>query len=250
MEVDRGKYTFSQARIGASALLFITSFCVLSALIGRLPDNVLTIVLTFTIGLIITPVIGAPIEWVIHRQILHGNLILLRRLYAIHMAHHSVFFPPWRYVTEGPAQRIAILGQDLRVPQTAKWRNVLTYLAHVVFYMLIAAALFWVPAWLLSQNVGFLAGLILGSAVLSNLFIIVHDAMHRPGCHKSIEVRRWYLILNKHHYIHHADTRVNYNSLLPLADWLFGTLRKEIQENTESYRGTFRQGNVVGKKLS
>ena len=31
--------------------------------------------------------------------------------------------------------------------------------------------------------------------------------------------------LARHHYLHHLDTEANANFLLPLADWLFGTLR-------------------------
>jgi hypothetical protein len=33
---------------------------------------------------------------------------------------------------------------------------------------------------------------------------------------------------NKHHYIHHIDTRANTNFLLPLADLLMGTLRRQL----------------------
>ena len=247
MEANRAENPVSQARIAASTFLFIIPFCVLSALIGRIPHSVLSIAFTLTMGFIITPIIAAPIEWAVHRYILHSNQSFLRRFYLIHMAHHSVFFPPGRYVTAGPAQRIAILGQDLRVPQTSRWGNCVTYLAHVVFYLFVAAALVWVPAWLLSRNVGFLAGLILGSAVLSNLFIIVHDSMHRPGCHKSIEGRRWYLILDRHHHIHHADTRVNFNSLLPFADWLFGTLSEDItDEGFGCFRSPPPEGSAAG----
>jgi sterol desaturase/sphingolipid hydroxylase (fatty acid hydroxylase superfamily) len=31
--------------------------------------------------------------------------------------------------------------------------------------------------------------------------------------------------LARHHHLHHLDTEANANFLLPLADWLFGTLR-------------------------
>src|ERR1700682_2633359 len=110
MRGNRDQNTVSHARIAAIVFLFIVSFCVLSTLIGKLPANALSVAFTFTLGLILTPIIAAPIEWAVHRHIYHGNVVFLRRLYAIHMAHHAVFFPPWRYVTRGPAQRIAILG--------------------------------------------------------------------------------------------------------------------------------------------
>jgi sterol desaturase/sphingolipid hydroxylase (fatty acid hydroxylase superfamily) len=60
------------------------------------------------------------------------------------------------------------------------------------------------------------------------LFITVHDAIHHPGSHPHLEERKWFRLLDEHHYIHHVDNRANLNFLLPLADWLFGTLRVSL----------------------
>jgi sterol desaturase/sphingolipid hydroxylase (fatty acid hydroxylase superfamily) len=64
--------------------------------------------------------------------------------------------------------------------------------------------------------------------VVSNLFITVHDTIHRPGSHRLLEAQPWFRFLDNHHYIHHVDTEANVNFLLPLADWLFGTLRRSL----------------------
>jgi sterol desaturase/sphingolipid hydroxylase (fatty acid hydroxylase superfamily) len=45
-----------------------------------------------------------------------------------------------------------------------------------------------------------------------------------------LEERKWFRLLDEHHYIHHVDNRANLNFLLPLADWLFGTLRVSLSE--------------------
>ncbi|MST32120.1 hypothetical protein GHK86_05190 [Acidimicrobiaceae bacterium USS-CC1] len=43
-----------------------------------------------------------------------------------------------------------------------------------------------------------------------------------------MEAQPWFAFLDRHHYIHHVDLGANLNFLLPLADYLFGTLRVEL----------------------
>ena len=114
----------------------------------------------------------------------------------------------------------------------------MTYFAHFVFYMTLGAGLIWLPMWLLSQSVPLLTGAILGTIVISNLFITVHDSIHRPGSHRIMESQRWFRFLDEHHYIHHVDTEANVNFLLPLADWLFGTLRRTLTNEELARHGS------------
>jgi hypothetical protein len=74
----------------------------------------------------------------------------------------------------------------------------------------------------------FLVGLVVSSAVVSNLFIVVRDTIHRPGNHRIVEAQPWFSFFDRHHYIHHIDLGANVNFLLPLADLVFGTLRTEL----------------------
>jgi sterol desaturase/sphingolipid hydroxylase (fatty acid hydroxylase superfamily) len=92
----------------------------------------------------------------------------------------------------------------------------------------IGALVVWTPAWLVTRNPAFLTGLVISSAVVSNLFIVVHDTIHRPGSHRLVEAQPWFKFLDRHHYIHHVDLGANLNFLLPLADALFGTLRRSL----------------------
>jgi len=53
-----------------------------------------------------------------------------------------------------------------------------------------------------------------------------------PGCscpgHSPLERFRWFWALDRHHYLHHIDTRANVNFLMPLGDLLLGTLRTRM----------------------
>ena len=63
-----------------------------------------------------------------------------------------------------------------------------------------------------------------------------------------METQAWFRFLDEHHYIHHVDTEANVNFLLPLADWLFGTLRRTLT-NEELLRHGSRQAaksHVIG----
>jgi hypothetical protein len=240
MSTQEQPRSLSRTRIAATTSLLILLFGALSVLAKVLPYHAISIVVAFVAGLILTPIIASPIEWLVHRYIYHRSFTLLRRIYAVHLAHHHLYFPTWRYVTGGPARRIPILAKVVDVPQISRWKNAMTYFAHFVFYMTLGAGLIWLPMWLLSQSVPFLIGAILGTIVISNLFITVHDSIHRPGSHKIMETQTWFRFLDEHHYIHHVDTEANVNFLLPLADWLFGTLRRTLT-NEEIARHGSRQ---------
>ncbi len=51
----------------------------------------------------------------------------------------------------------------------------------------------------------------------------IHKFMHLPDKRK-IEGSRIYKFLNGHHLLHHRYMNKNFNVVLPLADWLMGTL--------------------------
>lgn len=228
----------SRTRIAAATSLLILFFGAISVLVGVLSHGPISVVAALVVGLILTPIIASPIEWIVHRYIYHRSFTLLRRIYAVHLAHHHLYFPTWRYITGGPARRIPILGKDVDLPQISGWKNALTYFAHLIFYMTLGAVLIWLPMWLLSQNVPFLVGAIFGTTIISNLFIIVHDSIHRPGSHSIMETQAWFCFLDEHHYIHHVDTEANVNFLLPLADWLFGRLRRTLTSNELTRHGS------------
>lgn len=237
MSTEQPQSSLSPMRIAAMTSLFVLFFGATSISVKVLPHRVIGTAAAFVAGLMVTPIIASPVEWIVHRYIYHRSLSLLRRIHAVHLAHHHLYFPTWRYVTGGPVRRIPIMGRGVHVPQISRLKNTLTYFAHFGFYTTIGAALIWTPAWLVSQRVSFLAGIILGTMLISNLFITVHDAMHRPGSHRIMETQSWFCFLDAHHYIHHVDTEANVNFLLPLADWFFGTLRRSLTDEELARHG-------------
>ncbi|MEY4361994.1 MAG: hypothetical protein RL391_1300 [Actinomycetota bacterium] len=187
-------------------------------------------VFAVALGLAVVPLLASPIEWMVHRFVYHEAVVpSLTAIHRVHVAHHFSFFPTWRYTTNGPARRLAIrkVGTDIRRTAMANARVRAT---HFVWYMSFGLWAIWIPTWLLTHNEWFVVGEIMASAVVSNLFIAVHDTIHRPGSHRIIERQSWFAFLDRHHYIHHVDLGANLNFLLPLGDALFGTLRREMTE--------------------
>ncbi len=196
------------------------------------------------LGLAVVPFVAAVLEWFVHRFVYHQAVVgALRSIFVVHTAHHFAFFPTWRYVTAGPARRLAIRRRSPDVHRSSV-RNAGVRLAHFGWYMTIGVVVVWVPAWFATGNGWFLAGIVASSAVVSNLFIVVHDTIHRPGSHRVVEAQPWFAFLDRHHWIHHIDLGANLNFLLPLGDLLFGTLRTTLTDAELAAHGTLSAAKV------
>lgn len=201
--------------------------------------------LAFVLGLAILPVLAAPLEWLVHRYVYHEVVFpLLARIHRVHTAHHHVWFPTWRYTTSGPARRLSLRRGTTQVHERP-FRNALIRLAHTTWYLTIGILLIWIPSWAVTEDPQFLAGLIVSSVVVSDLFVTVHDTIHRPGSHRLVEAMPWFAFLDRHHWIHHVDLGANLNFLLPLGDLLFGTLRTELTEEELEVHGTLERAKAV-----
>ena len=208
-------------------------------IVRSLPDSgAAPAVLAVALGLLVMPVVASPIEWFVHRFVYHEAVIRpLGAVFTVHTAHHYAYFPTWRYTTGGPARRLSIRN---RAPDAhvTPLRNAGVRLAHYSWYMTIGALVIWLPAWLLTHDVRFLVGLAVATAIVSNLFIVVHDTIHRPASHRIVEGQPWFAFLDRHHYIHHVALGTNLNFLLPLADLLFGTLRTAMTPDELARHGS------------
>lgn len=229
----------NRLRVAGASVLLVGVGLGLVALAARLGSAGVAGLAAFVIGLVLVPLLASPLEWLVHRCVYHLPLVApLRPIFTVHTAHHYTYFPTWRYVTSGPPRRLAITAGGAPDVHESRWGNARVRLAHFGWYMAIGAVAIWLPAWLLTGNPAFLAGVVVSSAVVSNLFIAVHDTIHRPGSHRLIEAQPWYAFLDRHHYIHHVDLGANLNFLLPLADWLFGTLRTRLAPEELARHGT------------
>jgi hypothetical protein len=228
-EQARSQLSVTRVLLAWGAL--VASATVLALLVSALPDGALATAVAFATGAVLTPALASPFEWVVHRHVYHRPQIpFLRRIYSVHLAHHHLYFPTHRYVTGGPPRRIPIVGGEVSEVCTSRWGNVFVRASHCAFYLALGLALICLPLWLLTANVALLLGSLLSLLVISNLFITVHDAIHRPHSHPLLQRQPWFRFLDEHHYIHHVDERANVNFLLPLADLLFGTLRRSLTE--------------------
>lgn len=237
-------------RVGAATVLIVgvaAAFVAGAAVLGD--ATTATAVVSVVLGLVVVPLVASPLEWLVHRWVYHVAVVpALRPINKVHVAHHVTYFPTWRYVTSGPPKRLAISAGAPQVHES-RWANLRVQAAHFAWYMGIGAVAIWLPAWLATGNVAFLAGVVVSSAVVSHLFIAVHDTIHRPGSHRLIEAQPWYAFLDRHHYVHHVDMGANLNFLLPLADWCFGTLRTQLTAEEEAAHGTLAaaKANPVGE---
>lgn len=236
----------SKTRVGGMALLLLAVLAGVCAVVRLLPATPLGYAAALVLGLAALPVAASPIEWVVHRYVYHRAVIpFLRRIHHIHhRGHHTAIFPTWRYVTGGPIRRHPILADTVTDLHRAGWRNGLIKLSHFAFYLALASTLIFTPAWLATRDVAFAIGLVISGVVVSDLFVRVHDAIHYPGLRPWIEKQGWFHFLETHHFIHHVDLEANVNFLLPLADLLFGTMRRTMTKEETARHGTLAEAKA------
>jgi hypothetical protein len=239
-------------RIALMSCLMLGMCSLLILLVRTLPLKPAAIVLAILAGIVYTLVAASLLEWSVHRYVYHRKwLPLARPIFEIHQrGHHHIIFPTWRYVTNAPVRRHPILPAGVAHLHPAGWRSHLIKISHFCFYMTFGLVLVWPPAWVLTQNVAFLAGILVTSVIVSDLFVRVHDAIHYPGIYRFIEGQPWFHFLDVHHYIHHVDTEANVNFLLPLADWLFGTMRRVLTEEELAKHGTLEEAKACPVGMS
>lgn len=231
-------------RIAVGTTAVVATAAAIVAVVRVRPDGPGGAVLAAVAGVVLVPIVASVLEWFVHRFVYHEPVVPpLRAIFTVHTAHHFAWFPTWRYVTGGPARRLAIRRRAPEVHRSAV-RNAGVRLAHFAWYLAIGVVAIWVPAWLLTGDVAFLAGIVVSSVVVSNLFIVVHDTIHRPGSHRIVEARFWFPFLDRHHFIHHVDLGANLNFLLPLADALYGTLRTTMTAEEVATHGTLAEAKA------
>ena len=211
-------------------LSVVTAFVLLGrwAAVQTGPVAVALSLLSSVVSILLVASIG---EWFVHRYAMHrgGRFPLFRLATELHhRAHHCQHFTPDRYIHSGPIEYPSVLGHGTGTLCPTRLSRALTVGSHAAFYSLFGAPIVG-AVWVATANPWFAAGAAATTIVLIGLFIRVHDAVHYPGA-SYLEHFRWFWFLDKHHYIHHIDTRANTNFLLPLGDLLMGTLRRQLTQ--------------------
>ncbi len=189
------------------------------------------VALSLLAGVVSILLVASIGEWFVHRYAMHrGRRFPLFRLATElhHRAHHCQHFTPDRYIHSGQIEYPSVLGHGTGNLCSTHLSRALTVGSHAAFYSLFGMPILG-ALWMATANAWFASAATVTTIVLISLFIRVHDAVHYPGA-SYLEHFRWFWFLDKHHYIHHVDTRANTNFLLPLGDLLMGTLRRELTQ--------------------
>ena len=239
----------NQFYIATTILLVTISLLLISTIISK--DTSFYILTSILAGVTIT-VIGLSLqEWTVHRYLYHRyhKNFLLKHIYTIHhIGHHSIIFPPERYVTNGLVKRHPIFENNVKQLGESRFSNLLTRLSHSGSYILLTFITIIGPCWLITQNSILLISAIATTILICHIVVTVHDAIHYPSQHPHIQNQKWFKFLDNHHLIHHIDTEKNVNFLLPICDFLFGTIRFSLSTNEITRYGTLdlAKKNPVG----
>jgi hypothetical protein len=218
-------------RAGVAAGLvavWVVSALIVRVLAHTLAPTLLTRAVGAALGAIAMLLACSVVEWLVHGKLMHrrSRWPLVHLAYDLHhRAHHWIHYPPDAYVQDEVTYVPLVPPRSERACRTAT-ETIFAALGQALFY-----ASFSLPivalAWIVTASGAFVASAAVVATVFVALAVHVHDAVHCPG-HSPLERFRWFWALDRHHYLHHIDTRANVNFLLPLGDWLLGTLRTQM----------------------
>lgn len=144
----------------------------------------------------------------VHRQLGHHKRGLTQLFYARHTGDHHSFFTPGHMTYE----------------EARDWRVILFPAWLVVVHSLLLTLPAW---WLLAQLNANVAGLFGACMILAYLtYEVFHACEHLPPSH-PVSRLPWIRQMRRLHELHHRRELMqerNFNLVLPLMDYLFGTL--------------------------
>jgi hypothetical protein len=147
----------------------------------------------------------------VHRHLGHHKKSFARMFYARHAGDHHSFFAPGHMAYDS--------ARDWRVILFPAWL--------IVVYTGAVALPLW---WLLDRFDGNVAGLVGGCLVLGYLtYEVFHACEHLPPGNPVTRLP-WIRQMRRLHELHHRRELMqerNFNIVLPLMDYLFGTLYRE-----------------------
>jgi len=235
------KVSFARFIFGVTV---IAAFCGTAFWLHTLTTN--PVILALLAACFIVPQ-SAFWEWAIHGFVYHRKFIGGDKIREIHGAHHWHIFPPNQYVHDGPHAHMRMRG-PLKPYQMADNRLDSAFASggQILFHFAAGLPFIIIPTYYAIGPSFFMGAILAVHCVLSVLFAYVHGCIHTPK-NRLVERTRWFQFLDRHHYVHHIDTSVNVNFLLPIGDLLFGTLRllKDLTEEEKSRYPTFEQAKQI-----
>ncbi|WP_411825307.1 sterol desaturase family protein [Luteolibacter sp. AS25] len=164
-------------------------------------------ILLTLLGLTVGIVFASFFEWTLHKYVMHRPVGKFRYAFNAHaVVHHQVFKADQTYHLHDE--------KDKETIPMAWWNGaVLTMIGAIPFACIS----------LLVGNWGFTVGGVLAFAAYYCFYEYIHWCMHLPKA-RRVEKPHWFRKLNGHHLLHHRYMHKNFNVVLPLADYLLGTL--------------------------
>ena len=158
-------------------------------------------------GILVGVVFGSFFEWVLHKYVMHRPVGNFRYAFHAHaVVHHKTFKADHTYHLHDE--------KDKKTIPMAWWNGPVLILIGVIPFALLS--------WLLGEWAFALGGFIAFAAYYGT-YEYIHWCMHLPKA-RRIEKPWWFRKLNGHHLLHHRYMHKNFNVVLPLADFLLGTL--------------------------
>jgi len=172
--------------------------------------------------IIIAITVGVPyasiFEWFFHRYVMHRPVWGFQYPFRAHaLTHHRIFKADDTYHFQERHHE----AEDKAKIRMAWWNIPFIVLMGITPFVLAALPLIFFGWW-----AGSIAISATGLALSLGYYIAyeyTHWCMHLP---KSRRIEFWWAFrkLNGHHLLHHRFPSKNFNVVLPMADWLFGTL--------------------------
>jgi hypothetical protein len=143
-------------------------------------------------------------EWTLHKYLMH--MPLWQYPFRAHaLVHHGLFRTGERYFL--PDAKV------IRKVRFAWWNAPFILLLHT-------PVILWLQRTLAVDIAG---GALAALALYYFLYEYLHYCMHIPK-RRRLETTAWFRWLDSHHHMHHKRHFNNLNVVLPVADFVFGTL--------------------------
>lgn len=156
-------------------------------------------------------------EWVLHRYIMHDDRFMKYAHEAHQLLHHDIFRADATY----------FLNKEIHTKEAeshltfAWWNAPLLIGMHLPFF---------VGFWFLgAMTAGWVGGIVATvfsfSAIVSYyaLYEYLHYCMHVPG-NRWFERTKFFNYVQNHHRLHHVYYKKNLNVVIPIADFILGSM--------------------------
>ena len=161
---------------------------------------------------------ASNLEWGLHMRIMHRPFFGFTYPYKAHALTHHVIFGWGKTYTIGNHPK-ELQEEHIKTIPMAWWNGpVLTIIAAAPWVVTVLFGLWYIPV--------VIAGAVFGYYLV---YEWIHWCMHDPKF-RWVEQPRIFRRLNMHHRIHHKFMgKKNFNVVLPVADWMYGTLQTSLR---------------------